>query len=252
MIIRNRHRRSLLAVAVAAAPLGARAAAIMGVPTFACNSQGDVKSISWLPGESLDGTGAGIAVKTVSLKTVATELKSAPVPFSCSFNADKTAYKAETGIVNGSSFSIDFGALKISNKLKNDLKFVPVFTSYDYTRTLSEGSSYYKLKTQTVTDFNLYLDAYNKYDSSVVLFKDFVGVQVVSAAGDALAYKNAFSFDSNKLIFDPPIPGDAANILLLTTPDPHPVPELPSAAMMATGLLGIGALMRRRKKHRQE
>ena len=249
MIIRNRHRRSLIAIAVAAAPIGARAAAVdysTNMPSFACNSSGDVQSISWSQGEFLDGNSAGISVDDKY-----SPVSFSSVPFSCSsVGASKLAADKAEAIVSGTSFGIDFGQLNSS--ATGASKFVPAVQSVAYTRTLTGDLSSDKSVTitQSVTDFNLYLNLYDKYD--VFQGKDFVGVQVVSAGtANALSPNNSFSFDNNSnLIFDPPIPGGSANIFLLSTPDPQ-VPEPPSLAMIATGLLGISALMRRRKKYRQ-
>ncbi len=225
---RNRTTRSLLAFAITAAPLVAHAVP-MYLPSFNCNTIGGktVDSISWGDDITIGGTGIGADIVTlgaVGLPAVQSQ------SFSCANNL------FSTGGVSGDSFSINFGLLPAVQDAQLKLEF----SSFDY--KLSDPAIKGEV---TVSDFNLYIDVYDK--SSVLQDKDFVGVQVISQYGSALSTDDKWYTDNTtgNLIFDPSIPGGSAEIRLLAAPET--IPEPPSLALLGMGLAGIVSVLRRKR-----
>lgn len=235
MLIRKCPTRSLLAIALAAVPLGAHAtvvipAPVVNLPSFNCDSTtGNLASISWSDGFSVDGESQDKDHK-IYADVVPSGGGSSPAPFSC------TDGLFSTGAVSGDSFSIDFGQLPAVRDTQ--LKYEFVAGDIPITKPVDKS-------TPILSDFNLYIDAYDLKGD--LQYKDFVGVQVISPYGSALSTDDKWFVDSTTgdLMFDPSIPGGSAVINLLAAP--APIPEPPSLALLGMGLAGIASVLRRKR-----
>lgn len=259
MILQNKKRRALWTVAFAAAPIGIAHATTLNAPLGQCNASSQLTSIGWADQSVVSDQGAGIAATELGTSPIYTKGSPSPrVPFQCSYNlivnklgTGGSNVFATAALTQGDAFEIDFGTIynpQLFTKLGSvTLHFVPQYTGY----TVSSGFS--TLKTlQVTTDFNLYWDAVDPLTNQL-LYQDYLGVQVISGASalsSGAMTSDFFLNSSNQFVFEAPIAG-STQVNLLDAPPPAPstsVSEPASLALMAAGLAGLAALVRKRKK----
>jgi hypothetical protein len=264
MIYQKKGSRALWAVAFAAAPIGALATPV-NTPASTCDSAGDVSRIGWQDGYYF-GSKDTVLGATV-YQGSESETKADLVQFVCGatnsgWDLTKTEELAarsdiETGassvpsvfgtadISQGSSFLIDFGTPQGGPTTKDPIGLFTQLSAYDYTTSMP-GLGDPKAGGQVwVTDLNLDFNATDLLTGQV-LYQDYLGVQVISGAS-ALDSKFFFNSGNGHYVLDPPISG-VTKVNLLSSPDPHSIPEPAGWTLMAAGLLGLAEVARRRRK----
>ena len=202
--------RSVIALAIAAAPLaGAHAATIgtpAGTPSFNCNAAAAGGTIDW-------GDGTTSLVPLLGLGSDAGSLKF--MPLDCS----NKSFSESLGTNPYFQVAMGDGSVKIN--------------SFDY-----------KIQDKTSDDgFKVTLwDIMLKFDAPGVAFNDFIGIKITSDTG--FVNDGGLKIIDGALVLDPGNPGGNTVVSLYDTPQVTPEPS--SLVLLGTGLLGIGAAVRRR------
>lgn len=231
--------RSLAALAFAAAPFVSAHASIAPpspTPSFNCDPSGVGGTIDW---------GDGLSFNPYLGFTAGTDLKeSVPFnPFSCSVDGGFMDSLDKTSPTGGmlKYFEVKLTDVVISSVDQKIVNGPVVDPNNPF--TFAEGKDYNADQKvyDTFWDINLNVSDPSLKDSTE--HKDFIGIEVGSQNGFVPDGMLKYDAADGSVFLDPTIPGAGSNISLYSTPQ---VPEPGSLVMLGSGLLGIGALVRRR------